>query len=96
MNPAGSIHQSKNTVCIGKRADHLEDLDIEPLKELLDPRFIRLDFLRALLTAHHVNFDRRLEWATQGRGSVGECFIGLKFWQRLDSAFRPGANLIHE
>src|SRR3990167_1274486 len=96
MNPSRPIHQSKHTVSIGKRADHFEDLDIESLEELFDPRFIRLNFLRTLLTTYHIDLDGRLKWATQRRGPIGERFVGLKFWQGLDRAFRLGTNLIHE
>ncbi|MCY1555438.1 hypothetical protein D9M68_921040 [compost metagenome] len=80
MHTACATYQSENPLVIGERTNHLENLDIETFEELLDPRFIRLDLLRAFLATDHVYLDWRLKRTAQRSGAVSETFIGLKLW----------------
>ena len=84
MHTPGTTDQSINGFLIRERADHLENLDIEALEELLDPGVIWLNVLRPLLAIRHIYLNRRLKRATQCRCTVSKTFIRLKLGKRLD------------
>ncbi len=95
MHPTRTTHQSKNATIIGEGSNHLENLNIETLKKLFDPSFIRLNFLRTFLTVNDVYLNGRLKWAAQRGRTVSKTLIWLKLRQRLYRAFGPSTNLIH-
>ncbi|SIQ00017.1 hypothetical protein SAMN05878282_101800 [Aquipseudomonas alcaligenes] len=95
VNATGPSNQTIGTTISCKSTNHLKGLDIETFKELPDPSLIRPYIFRTFLLPSDVDLNRRLKGASKRRSTICESLIGLKLWQRLDSALRPRAHLIH-
>ncbi|MDT4872443.1 hypothetical protein FQZ97_1076260 [compost metagenome] len=95
VHPSCTTDQREIPRNVDQGAHHLEGLDIEPFEELLDPGFIRMDVLGALLLLGQIDLDRRLEGTAQRGGTVGEGLVGLELRQWFDGALGAGTHLVH-